>query len=139
MKILDAALSVMKQRQNTLNALKKYELTERGLGIEGWFTIELLTDKQFNDWGTIKIQTPADLKIQEKFVEVKGLSDTDFTWITDWWKSREIKPAIVLFLSVFNTNMKNQIDSARTRGHKIEYKPVNKDWIVGILKGTIES
>lgn len=129
----------MRKQLKTLNALKKYELTEIGLGIEGWFTVELLTDKQFNTQGTKKIQTPADLKIKEKYVELKGLSDTDFTWITDYWKNRKIKPAMVLFLSVFNPNMKNQINRARKRGHKIEYKLVNKDWIVGIFKGTDES
>lgn len=133
--VLDAALNRMKERLTTLNTLRDYKLTEKGLGIEGWFTIELLTDEKFHNWGTKKLQTPSDLKIQDRFVELKALSDTDFTWITDWWKKRKIKPSLVLFLSVNNKKMEKQIEGWRDRGHQIKFKSLNKDWIVGIFNG----
>jgi len=136
--ILDAAYLVMKNKTATLDALHHFQLTEKGLGIEGWFTIELLVNEKFQKWGTKKIQSPADFLIQDKYVELKGLSDTDFTWITDWWNERKIKPSIVLFLSVFNHNMINQIKKWRDRGRLIEYKLVNENWIVGIFDGMNE-
>ncbi len=136
--ILDAAYLVMKNKTATLDALHRFQLTEKGLGIEGWFTIELLVNDKFQKWGTKKIQSPADFLIQDKYVELKGLSDTDFTWITDWWNKRKIKPSIVLFLSVFNQNMFNQIKKWRDRGRLIQYKRVNENWIVGIFDGMNE-
>jgi len=133
--ILEAAHNVMKNRQGTLDAITKNSLTEKGLGIEGWFTIELLVDDKFQQWGIKKVQSPADLIIKEKKVELKGLSDTDFTWITDWWDERAIKPSIVLFLSVYNRNMNNQINRWKNRGRQILYEKINENWIVGIFNG----
>ena len=79
--ILETAVKTIKNRILTLTSFMRYKLAEKGLGIEGWFTIELITNIQFQNWGIKKVQSPAELIIRDKSIEVKGLPDTNFMLI----------------------------------------------------------
>ena len=135
--ILKSAFNLVKQQENTLNELNSY-VGSKGLGIEGWFLVEILTNSSFKNWGVEKVRSPADLRVKNKKVELKCITDSNFYVCRGYWEKKTNEnngiADFVLFLSNYDDKVHNKIISDIKRGYEIQYNNINDNWIIGMFK-----
>lgn len=132
--LLNLAIKAMEKNVDPLNFLSRWR--GKGRGIERWFQIELMTEisKSSNLEVDLVGTKGPDLKIENKFVELRCPTDYSVSWIVNGFKHRP-EPHIILFLAMSSDKFLEKLRKLEKKGYGVSFHhvPSAPDWVIGYL------